>query len=284
MMDFRRTSLTLAALASVALGCAGAAWAAAPVTRAARPARASSPARTTITDSERRIDVNNINCFVTNVGSWAYDFSTGNPGLIFPKGTAHTVVYESGIWFGATVNGQTRVEVAEYSQEYGPGVVDRTNGQWDVPSRAEYITYKVARGTTARTVITPDLAAVVSGVAVGDTVVLDTCHIVRSGAELAADPSLDPLVHHAWSEYMRGAADPTYGGAPTRWWHLNASAPDDSVLGPDVLGDQMLWTVYNDADPSNHTNAAGGTDPLGLEIRQSTFAFSRTGALGNTIF
>jgi len=280
-MDFRRTSLTLAVLASVALGCGGVAWAGAPVTRAARPARASGPARVQITDSERRIDVNSINCFVTNVGSWAYDFSTGNPGLIFPKGTAHTAVYESGIWLGATVNGQTRVEVSEYSQEFGPGTINRTTGQWDVPSRAEYVAYKVARGTAVRTVITDELAAVVSGTAKGDTVVLDTCHVVRAAADLAADPTLDPLVHHAWSEYMAGAVP---SGAPVRWWHLNADAPNDSVQGPDVLGDQMVWTVFNDADPSNHTNSAGGSEPLGIEIRQSTFGFSRTGALGNTIF
>src|SRR5262249_34894562 len=63
-------------------------------------------------------------------------------------------------------------------------------------------------------------------------------------------------------------------------------APDDSidVEGPDVVGDQMLWCVYNDADPAAHTNPAGSTNPLGVEIQQTTFAFNRQGALGNTIF
>ena len=57
--------------------------------------------------------------------------------------------------------------------------------------------------------------------------------------------------------------------------------PDGSL---DILGDQMCWAVYNDLDPANHANPAGLTTPLGLEIQQTTFAFQRQGALGNTIF
>ncbi|HTM57143.1 MAG TPA: hypothetical protein VL123_01880 [Candidatus Udaeobacter sp.] len=52
----------------------------------------------------------------------------------------------------------------------------------------------------------------------------------------------------------------------------------------DILGDQMLWHVYNDADPNQHTNRAGMTAPLGVEIQQTTFGFNRPGALGNTVF
>lgn len=53
---------------------------------------------------------------------------------------------------------------------------------------------------------------------------------------------------------------------------------------PAVLGDQMLWAVYNDASPAIHTNTAGSSKPLGIEVQQTTFAFNRTGALGQTIF
>src|SRR6185436_130084 len=56
------------------------------------------------------------------------------------------------------------------------------------------------------------------------------------------------------------------------------------VPGPDVLGDMMMWAVYNDANPANHTNDAGGSAPLGVEIQQTTFAFNRQGALGGTVF
>jgi hypothetical protein len=64
-------------------------------------------------------------------------------------------------------------------------------------------------------------------------------------------------------------------------------APPVTVLSNGSLsipGDQMLWAVYNDADPGNHFNRAGSTLPLGVEVQQTTFAFNRLGALGNTIF
>ncbi|MFI5371442.1 MAG: T9SS type A sorting domain-containing protein [Candidatus Eisenbacteria bacterium] len=64
-------------------------------------------------------------------------------------------------------------------------------------------------------------------------------------------------------------------------------APAVTVQGDgslSILGDQMLWAVYNDADPTHHTNRAGSTLPLGVEVRQTTFAFNRPGALGNTVF
>ncbi len=64
-------------------------------------------------------------------------------------------------------------------------------------------------------------------------------------------------------------------------------APDVEVQGDgtlNILGDQMTWAVYNDLDPANHTNRAGTTAPLGIEVQQTTFAFNRLGALGNTVF
>jgi hypothetical protein len=61
-------------------------------------------------------------------------------------------------------------------------------------------------------------------------------------------------------------------------------APTDSTgLLPGVIGDQTLWAVYNDADPDAHGQVVT-SDPLGVEVQQTTFAFDRQGALGNTLF
>ena len=61
-------------------------------------------------------------------------------------------------------------------------------------------------------------------------------------------------------------------------------APTDSTgLLPGVIGDQTLWSVYNDADPDAH-GLVVTSDPLGVEVQQTTFAFDRQGALGNTLF
>lgn len=61
-------------------------------------------------------------------------------------------------------------------------------------------------------------------------------------------------------------------------------APLDNSGNPVQLGDVLIWSVFNDANPSLHTNGAGRTSPLGVEVQQSVFAFARSGALGKTIF
>ncbi len=60
-------------------------------------------------------------------------------------------------------------------------------------------------------------------------------------------------------------------------------APVVTVLGDgtlSILGDQMLWCVFNDADPANHTNGAGATLPLGVEVQLTAFAYSQPGPPG----
>ena len=270
-MDFRRKCLTLVVVVSVALTVgAVASWAGVRTTRAALPARATSPAQVLSIDNQRRVDVNSLNMFVTNFGSWAYDLSTGNSGLVYPKGTDKTAIFAGGLWFGANVGGQIRTVVGEYSQEYGarrdparrrvdrPG---RTSGTIATTGRStESTRWRAGRGTR-RTRLTSSAR----------------CRPVTR-------PPPIPLVHHSWNEYMTGAVP---RGAPWKNYRLpDPASPGDSVdvPGPDVSGDQMLWSVYNDADPERHTNQAGNSAPLGLEIRQTTFSFNRQGALGNTIF
>ncbi|MCP4569737.1 MAG: T9SS type A sorting domain-containing protein [FCB group bacterium] len=67
-------------------------------------------------------------------------------------------------------------------------------------------------------------------------------------------------------------------------WPINQGAPMDEQDNPEMLGDQMLWSVYNDGKSSQHDNLAGSTAPLGLEIRQTTYAYNRQGSLGNVVF
>jgi hypothetical protein len=52
----------------------------------------------------------------------------------------------------------------------------------------------------------------------------------------------------------------------------------------DIVGTQSLWSVYNDADAGRHTANPGGTAPLGVEVRQTTFAFNDPGPLGRAVF
>jgi len=68
-------------------------------------------------------------------------------------------------------------------------------------------------------------------------------------------------------------------------WPVDQGAPVSTLGEPAMLGDQMLWAVYNDADPIHHINNNSQTVPLGIEIQQTTWAFdSSTEPLASTIF
>ncbi len=68
-------------------------------------------------------------------------------------------------------------------------------------------------------------------------------------------------------------------------WPVSHGAPVDGSGNPLLSGDQMLWGVYNDANPGQKLNSAGSVaNPLGVEIRQTTFAFDRTDPLENCVF
>jgi len=199
---------------------------------AAARAGVQSPRRTrvhraaTTIDNSTHMDANNIDMVVTNHGSFAYDLVSGNAGFIYPKGSTKTAVFAAGPWLGAKVNGQVRVAIGEYDQEFVPGPMGQATVRPDsftfLPDSPRFRGYKIVRGNTTS------------------------------------------------ADYLN--------------WPVNQGAPTDSLGKPALLGDVMVWSVYNDADQTAHANHAGKTRPLGVEVQQSTFAFNRAGALGNIIF
>jgi len=79
------------------------------------------------------------------------------------------------------------------------------------------------------------------------------------------------------------ASWPWEDGAPV----VKASDGSDSLDGsgnriPELIGDQTIWCVFNDADGAKHTNM--NTLPLGIEVQLTAFAFNRGDALGDNIF
>ena len=76
---------------------------------------------TFIFDNSTRIDVNLLDMFVTNHGSFAYWISCYAHGLMYPTGTIHHLAKSAGLWIGALVDGDTTVTVASLTTEYSPG-------------------------------------------------------------------------------------------------------------------------------------------------------------------
>lgn len=208
---------------------------------------------------DRRLDLNRLSLVTTNLGSLGFDLVAANAGAWYPRGTDPTLLFASGLWIGAITQGETRVAVAEYSMEYAPGT--HQLGIIGDPNDPAYSVWKVRRWTGVDS---------------------DTIHIENPSPHT----SIDPLVHHSWAEYRANAIPK---GAPWKLHRLpdmSTPAPNDSVdvPGPDVIGDVMTWCVFNDADPAQHTNNAGGTAPLGAEVQQTVFSFGHSGPMGDVVF
>ncbi|KAA3608418.1 MAG: hypothetical protein DWQ03_21920, partial [Calditrichaeota bacterium] len=58
---------------------------------------------------------------------------------------------------------------------------------------------------------------------------------------------------------------------------------DPNIDTPDIIGDRTFWCVYNDSVPASIRDVFN-TQALGLEVRQSIWAFQRSDALGDAIF
>jgi hypothetical protein len=76
-----------------------------------------------------------------------------------------------------------------------------------------------------------------------------------------------------------------YGhGAPALKDHQgNDSLDAQGFRIPLLLGDQALWAVFNDADPDAHTNRAGSTLPLGVEVQLYAYGDDESCPSGRTI-
>ena len=53
---------------------------------------------------------------------------------------------------------------------------------------------------------------------------------------------------------------------------------------PDILGDETVWSVFWDGIPAAQRTRFNTVPPLGIEVRQTVFAFASGGAIGNLIF
>ncbi len=64
-------------------------------------------------------------------------------------------------------------------------------------------------------------------------------------------------------------------------WPVDQGAPVDSAGNPLMIGDQVLYCVYNDF--ADHANV-WQLPPIGLEVHQLVWGYNQTGPLGNTVF
>jgi len=88
-------------------------------------------------------------------------------------------------------------------------------------------------------------------------------------------------VYHLYADSLADNPNADYANWKEAW---RQGAPSIDSVTPEMIGDQMDWAVYHDRNDTLKFNDAGNTGPIGVEIRQTTFAFRREGPLNNIIF
>ncbi|MDF1610909.1 T9SS type A sorting domain-containing protein [Stygiobacter electus] len=199
-----------------------------------------------------KFNINNISTWIKNNGETDIN-QNGNSGLVFPKGSNKTAVFQSGFLWGGKVDGQIRVGGSVYRQGTVPGYIkpDFTAASPDDP---DVRIYRVRRDYK-----TGDLS---SELADGD------------------GPSIDAIrtqYEKDWNEW------PWKQGAPFEDVNGNKTY-EPNVDIPGVPGaDQTIWFVANDLDPAK-TDFMYGSLPMGIEEQVTVWGYNTTGALGNMLF
>jgi hypothetical protein len=221
--------------------------------------------KTMTDDNYNYYDVNQILRWIANNGNGSYDPNTGVAGLYWPKGSSNTAVYEDGIIYGGYVRGgelpagtqQLRLIGSTYRNPFQAGKITGVGSDGkpvaDNPAPEKYRVYKIEKNFHQYATTDPALYAS-----------LKKDYLEWPGNDGA--PYIDMNGNGTFDAPVLDANDNWVGG--------------DQPL---FLGDQMLFHVSNDANPSK-TNFCYGSDPMGIEVRRLLWGYALTGVMGNSWF
>lgn len=198
------------------------------------------------------LNINNISTVIKNDGFADIDAQELNSGLVYPKGSGKTAVFQSGLLWGAIYAGQVRVGGSTFSSGLQPGKIV-SPGVAEDPALAKNRIYRVRPDYR-----TADLSAEIRD-------------------EGGSEAGIRTQYETDWNEW------PVGDGAPYDDVDSNGIY-DPTVDIPGVPGsNQTVWYVCNDLDPSL-TTALYGSNPMGIEMQVTMWAYSQQGALGNMNF
>lgn len=214
------------------------------------------------------MNINGISTQIYNDGNSDIDPS-GNSGLVYPKGSGKTAVFESGFLWGAKLGGSLRIGGSTYSQGLQPGKI-LSPGVAEDPNLDKNRIYRVR----------PD---VYPG---GPDVDL----LSASTDEGIALSNVRTQYEKDWTEWPATDGAPYFDGNnngvydPTPVLATGTTELDPTSDIPGVTGaDQTIWFVSNDLD-AGKTTKLYGTQPMGVEMQATFWAYAQTGALGSMFF
>jgi hypothetical protein len=224
----------------------------------------------------RAMDINNVFNYYSNNGDGSFNpFSTDDEGFECPIGSNYgTSIFEDGLVWTAFKNDTLYCGGSTYGHGLQGGwiVTNGTASSLPVPddsanpANRAYRVRRDIRPTTNADSIAVETSILQNG---------EVGYISRFQSTVVND-----LLHQYWDDWNTWPA--TQGAPYTDVNHDGAYEP-----GVDIPGfpgaDQTIWMVMNDVNPTLTTNLYG-SNPIGIEVQRTIWAYNRPGAFGNTIF
>jgi hypothetical protein len=213
------------------------------------------------------MNINLISTVIKNTGISDIDAGEANSGLVYPKGSGKTAVFQSGFLWGANIydinEEDPHVGGSTYREGLQGGWITST-GQVTDPNDPRARIFRV------RPTVFPG-GPVVDVSAEADDEGL-------SEADIRAQYETD------WTEWPADLGAP-YFDANGNGVYDPTPNPVDSLRDiPGVPGaDQTIWYVANDQEVGV-TQGLYGSFPMGIEMQATMWAYAQTGALGSMFF
>jgi hypothetical protein len=213
------------------------------------------------------MNINLISTVIKNTGISDIDVAQANSGLVYPKGSGKTAVFQSGLVWAAMLHDDTEFDPHVGGSTYEEGL----QGGW-IDAAGNVIPPSDPRARIFR--VRPD---VYSG---GPTVDLspEAADEGRAEADVRAQYETD------WTEWPADLGAPYFDGNGNGIYDPIPDPVDSLRDIPGVPGsNQTLWYVANDQE-SGLTQNLYGTQPMGMEMQATFWGYAQTGALGNMFF
>lgn len=232
----------------------------------------------------RPMDINNIFNYYGNNGDGSFNkFKSDNEGFQFPTGPSSevaTCIFEDGLVWTAFKNDTLYCGGSTYNHGLQAGRILQygTASSLPVADNAGNPIYRIYR---VRQDIKPttDAATITT-----ETTALQNSEVAE--INLFESYSATDLLSQYWNDWNQW---PASEGAPytdaNGVAHMSGgNGYDPATCTPGVPGaDQTMWMVMNDVNVSDTRNLYG-SNPIGIEVQRTIWAYNRPGALGNTDF
>lgn len=210
------------------------------------------------------LDINNVSCLINNNSQMHWDYTSFATKYFVPKQSGSSPLFNSAMWIGGYSNGLLHTAAMTYRQngiDFWPGPLNPATDSIDNNTVLQYDkSWKINRFDVANFIYHWNAGDIQNGSWVPP-------------ADFISWPGNSPYTGHMLAPYYDYNNDGFYN------WH------DGDY--PAIKGDQMVWTVYNDAYLA-HTEEGG--KKLGIEVQASSYAFicpsiaDSNAVLNNTTF